>query len=68
MREFRTSGSVEGAVGNHRPYSDYRVPSTGKSAEANCERHAWRVYSTVVHVPTLLDLTNREWYSLQDGP
>ena len=21
MREFRTSGSVEGAVGNHRPYS-----------------------------------------------
>jgi len=22
MREFRTSGSVEGAVGNHRPYSD----------------------------------------------
>ena len=24
MREFRTSGSVEGAVGNHRPYSDQR--------------------------------------------
>jgi len=24
MREFRTSGSVEGAVGNHRPYSPHR--------------------------------------------
>jgi hypothetical protein len=22
MRDIRTSGSVEGAVGNHRPYSD----------------------------------------------
>jgi hypothetical protein len=27
MREFRTSGSVEGAVGNHRPYSDQRRQS-----------------------------------------
>ena len=30
MREFRTSGSVEGAVGNHRPYSPQRICWEGR--------------------------------------
>jgi len=31
MREFRMSGSVEGAVGNRRPYSDQRIRNKPRS-------------------------------------
>ena len=30
MRQSRTSGSVEGAVGDRRPYSDHPPPGAGR--------------------------------------
>ena len=44
MREFRTSGSVEGAVGNHRPYSPPTNPDQARSAASICEPLQGPVY------------------------
>jgi hypothetical protein len=45
MREFRMSGSVEGAVGNRRPYSD---PTTERTSpiDCGCKPTTWTPFTT----------------------
>ena len=54
MREFRSRGSVRGAVGNDRPYREH----SGASCEASRVRDAPTTsLRPTVHWPTLIMLT-----------
>jgi len=44
MREIRSSGSVEGVVSNHDPYSDFAPPVRALTVEIACLGGAWLIY------------------------
>ena len=64
MREIRPSGSVEGVVGNHDPYSDMgsppvSVPRKSKKPAIKSESHVLNLTAYTRHLPLWIAPTLR---------